>query len=68
MWEEDIGADEGCCTLAARFGHLKVLKWLREQGCQWNAWNAVCRCRSGRAAEIVEVASGPGMPVGDIDV
>ena len=24
------------CAYAAEFGHLEVLKWLRENGCPWN--------------------------------
>jgi hypothetical protein len=27
---------KGCCALAARGGHLKVLKWLRQHNCPWD--------------------------------
>lgn len=25
------------CTIAAKWGHLEMLQWLRSQGCEWNA-------------------------------
>jgi hypothetical protein len=26
------------CELAAKSGHLDILKWARENGCPWNEW------------------------------
>ena len=40
--EADVGArerlpvDAETCAYAARGGHLKVLKWARENGCPWD--------------------------------
>ena len=29
--------DESTCSLAARFGHLRVLQWAREHHCPWHS-------------------------------
>ena len=26
------------CSYAAQNGHLEILKWARENGCQWNSY------------------------------
>lgn len=30
--------DEGYCVCAAAYGHLEILKWLREHQFSWNGW------------------------------
>ena len=35
-WNDETSLD--CCALAARGGHLEVLKWLRAQDCPWDEW------------------------------
>ena len=32
---------------AAQYGHLEVLKWARENGCDWNSWTCSCAALNG---------------------
>ena len=41
----------GVCTEAARGGHLKMLKWARANGCNWNS----CTCRDAASGGHLEV-------------
>ena len=36
--------DWGTCTAAAQFGHLKLLKYLRSKGCDWND-QTIAKCK-----------------------
>jgi hypothetical protein len=42
-----INLSKSTCKIAARYGHLHVLKWARESGCGWNQWTCVGAARGG---------------------
>merc|ERR1719480_452221 len=33
---------------AARGGNLELVRWLRGEGCDWNAWTCQCAASAGR--------------------
>ena len=41
------GPGQNPCALAARGGHLEVLKWAREQGCPWLRKHSICYDAAG---------------------
>jgi hypothetical protein len=48
------------CVFAADSGHLEVLKWLRELGCQWNADSVRARAAAGGHQEVLSWLDGHG--------
>jgi hypothetical protein len=47
---------------AAAGGHLEVLKWLREEGCPWDADACACAARGGGQMEVLRWARANGCP------
>ena len=35
------------CAEAAKHGHFEILKWARNNGCEWNAWTTIDAAESG---------------------
>jgi hypothetical protein len=50
-----------CCAVAARGGHLEVLKWLRANGCQWNKGTVGEATRAGHD-DVLQWALANGCP------
>jgi hypothetical protein len=42
-----IRASDHTCPYSAIHGNLKVLKWARENGCEWNSWTCAYAARNG---------------------
>ena len=42
-----LGSKEFLCGVAARGGHLEVLKWARANGCPWDEWTCACAAEGG---------------------
>jgi hypothetical protein len=62
-WREDIeDLDLDGCALAARGGHLEVLRWVPKHHCPQN--ERKCWRELGRAPGRADVGAGAGMPVG----
>jgi len=53
--------DEKTCRMAARRGHLDVLKYLRGQGCHWDKWTCACAARGGHL-EVLKWSRGQNPP------
>ena len=53
--------DQNSCGVAARFGHLGVLRWLRSQGCQWDERTCHFAATAGQL-EILEWARSQNPP------
>ena len=47
------------CCFAARGGHLKVLQWARQNGCDWD-WNTCSAAAGGGHLEVLKWARTNG--------
>ena len=47
-----------CVRIAAEGGHLKVLKWLRAEGCPWN--DLACAAAAEGSRKKKKIARRPG--------
>ena len=50
------------CSMAAEGGHLNVLQWLRESGCNWDSETTQCALERGNL-EILKWATENGCPI-----
>lgn len=49
------------CTYAAKYGHLEVLQWARENGCGWNVYTCSHAAKNGHL-KVIQWARANGCP------
>ena len=53
--------NKNTCEIAAKNGHLEVLKYARENGCPWDEWTCSFAARNGHL-EVLKWARENGCP------
>ena len=60
MWNEKT------CACAAEGGHLEILQWAREKGCEWDKWTCTGAAQGGHL-EVLQWARKNGCVWGQKD-
>lgn len=56
-WAVEMGCplynDDRLCKYAAKYGHLEIMKWARQQQCQWSSRVLIAAIRSGNLRTVI---------------